>query len=356
MDSAQNAQPVIVTPKFGGQILGYAIDPSGTEGVLSESVAQSNGNNLAATETFSQSTGKILNVIAKTDSQDDFVTEGVFGNTALILHQHGGKNFYNIVNPLEQNKFNGAWKPPIKPNFDFWTLAGTGASPNVAAYQVSFQTGQTFVFSSNVANNTFGPQISLASIQDVDEFFQPQIALDSATNQAVLADSPGCPEPGCVTSLALVNLLSGEISKFTQNLGLGVVDGLAVDPATGTAVTTTSADGGVEFYNLANQSGFEIIIPNFDGIATDSGLSVAFDPVHSLFLISQWSSNGGNTNDPQPRVYVYDEQGTVLETIDVQRIPISPVPMVLNASKRVGFIMEIGEGQSAFTVLQSFSY
>ncbi|MGB7130292.1 MAG: hypothetical protein WBD59_05770, partial [Candidatus Sulfotelmatobacter sp.] len=40
LDSAQNAQPVIVTPKFGGQILGYAIDPSGTEGVLSESVAQ----------------------------------------------------------------------------------------------------------------------------------------------------------------------------------------------------------------------------------------------------------------------------------------------------------------------------
>jgi hypothetical protein len=356
LGSAQNAKPVIVTPKFGGQILGYAIDPSGAEGVLSEYLDQSNGNVLAATETFSQSTGKILNVVAKTDTQDDFATEGVFGSTALILHQHSGQNFYEIMNPLEQNKFNGTWKPPIKRNFDFWTLAGTGASPNVAAYQISFNTGETFVFSSNIANNTFGPQISLAPIQNGDEFFQPQIALDSATNQAILADSPGCPEPGCFMSVGLVNLSTGEVSQFTDNLGLGTVNGLAVDPTTGTACTTTLSDEGVEFYNLATQSGFEVIIPDNDATPLDAGLSVAFDPVHSLFLVSQWSSNGGNTNDPQPRVYVYDEQGTVQETIDIQRIPISPVPIVLNPSNRVGFIMAIAEGQSAFTRLQSFSY
>ncbi len=353
---ASPQSPVIVTPKFGGQILGYAIDPSGTEGVLSEYVDRANGNVLAATETFSQSTGKILEVVAKTDTQDDFVTEGVFGSTALILHQHDGQNIYQIMNPLEQNKFNGNWKPPIKPNYDFWTLTGTGASPNVAAYQLSFETGDTFVFSSNVDNNTFGPQISLAPIQDGTEFFQPAIALDSVTNQAVLADSFGCPEPGCVMSIGLVNLSTGEMSKFTDNLGLGIVNGLALDPTTGIACTTTSEDGGVEFYNLATQAGFEVIIPNFDGTPLDSGLSVAFDPVHSLFLVSQWSSNGGNTNDPEPRIYVYDEQGTVQESINIQRIPISPISMVLNPSKRIGFVMAIFEGQSAFTRLQSFSY
>ena len=348
--------PLIVTPKFGGQILGYAIDPSGTEGVLSESVTQTNGNNLAATETFSQSTGKILNVVAKTDSQDDFVTEGVFGSTALILHQHSGKNFYEIMNPLEQNKFNGTWKPPIKPNFDFWTLAGTGSSPNVAAYQLSFETGQTFVFGSNVANNTFGPQISLAPIQNVDEFFQPSIAFDPTTNQAVLADSQGCPEPGCFMSIGLVNFSTGEVSQFSDDLGLGIVNGLALDPVNGIACTTTGSDEGVEFYNLAEQSGFEVIIPNNFATPLDSGLSVAFDPVHTLFLVSQWSSNGGNTDNPEPRIYVYNEQGTVEETINLERIPISPVPIVLNPSNRVGFVMLIAEGQSAFTRLQSFSY
>lgn len=43
------------------------------------------------------------------------------------------------MNPLEQNKFTGIWKPPIRPNYDFWTLAGDGTSPNVAAYQISFE-------------------------------------------------------------------------------------------------------------------------------------------------------------------------------------------------------------------------
>jgi len=345
---------VIVSPKFGGQILGYAIDPSGSEGVLSEFVTQSDGKVLAATETFSQSTGKILQVIAKTDTQDDFVAEGVFGSTALILYQHDGKNAYPIMKPLEQNKFNGIWKPPIMPNYDFWTLAGTGLSSNVAAYQTSFVTGKTFVFSSNINTNTFGPQISLAPIQDGGEFFQPQIALGSDTNQAVLADSLGCDEPGCVMSIALVNLSTGEMSKFTQDLGLGTVNGLAVDPRTHIACTTTSADGGVEFYNLATQTGFEVLIPNFDGTPLDSGLSVAFDPLHSLFFVSQWSSNGGNTDNPQPRIYVYDEQGNVQGTIVIVRIPISPVPMVLHPSNRTGFIMSIG--QNAVNQVQSFAY
>lgn len=83
---------IIVTPKFGGQILGYAIDPSGTEGILREFVDQGNGNVLAVTEVFSQSTGKILGVVAKTDTTDDFATEGVFGSAALILHLHDGHN------------------------------------------------------------------------------------------------------------------------------------------------------------------------------------------------------------------------------------------------------------------------
>jgi hypothetical protein len=355
-DGETKNQTIIVTPKFRGQILGYAIDPAGTEGVLSEYVDQVDGSVLAATETFSQAAGKILDVVAETDTQDDFVTEGVFGTTALVLHQHAGQNFYEILNPLEENKFNGRWTPPIKPNYDFWTLAGAAASPNVAAYQISFETGDTLVFSSNVANNTFGPQISLAPIQDVDEFFQPQIALDSATNQAVLADSEGCPETGCVMSIGLANLSSGEVSKFTDNLGLGTVNGLAVDPATGIACTTTLSDEGVEFYNLAEQTGFEVTIPNSFATPLDAGLSVAFDAVHSLFLVSQWSSNGGNTDFPEPRIYVYDEQGNVQETIKIGRIPISPVPIALNPSNRVGFVMAIFEGSAAFTRVQSFLY
>src|SRR5271154_3333405 len=60
---------VIVHSKFGGQIYGFDIDQNGTEGVLSEGLFQSNGNVLAAVETFSQSTGKILKVVSETQTQ-----------------------------------------------------------------------------------------------------------------------------------------------------------------------------------------------------------------------------------------------------------------------------------------------
>src|SRR5258708_7742019 len=71
--TAQQAQvsgptPVIVQSKFGGQIFGFDIDQNGTEGVLTEAQTFSSGKVLAAVETFDQQTGKILSVLAETQS------------------------------------------------------------------------------------------------------------------------------------------------------------------------------------------------------------------------------------------------------------------------------------------------
>jgi hypothetical protein len=224
---------------------------------------------------------------------------------------------------------------------------------NTAAYESSFNTGLTYVFSSDVAGNTFGPLISLKSIINVDEFFLPQIAMDSRTNHAVLASSHGCPEPICTTDIALVNLTTGKIREFTDHLGTGTVDGLAVDAATGIACTTTLTDQGVEFYDLAKETGFEVQIPN--GNILGAGLDVEFDSVNHVFLISQYSSTG-NPNDPQPRIYVYDEQGNVKETIAIQRTAVSPARIAFNPHTRVGFIAEIAEPQNEFLAIQSFKY
>jgi hypothetical protein len=330
---------IIVQPKFGGQILGYDIDRNGTEGLLSESVPLSGGESMVAAETFSQKTGAILNVVAKENQtmRDDYVTQGVFGGLGLELFQHTGQNHFLTIHPLNGGKFTGKWTPPIKENYQLWTVSASQGSPNVAAYQSSFDTGLTYVFSSNIAKNTFGRQISLKPIMDVDEFFHPLIALDDKTNQAVLADSPGCPEPTCVSTIALVDLNTGKISKFSAGLGVGTVNGLAVDSTTGIAVTTTLIDQGVEFYDLARQTGFEVQIPNA-GNALKAGLDVEFDPIHQVFLVAQFTSTG-DPKDLQPRIYVYDEKGNVRETIALQlRITISPDLIALNPSKRIGFI------------------
>jgi hypothetical protein len=352
--AARDRGNVIVLPKFGGQILGYDIDQSGSEGVFSEYLDLSGGMILAATETFDQSTGKIIRVVAKTQTQDDFVTQGVFGtHVGLVLYQHAGQNRFSTMNPLSSNEFTGLWTPPTKPSYQLWTISRSQGTRNVAAYQSSFNTGLTYVFSSNVAENTFGPQISLQPIIDGTEFFHPSIARDSKSNQAVLADSHGCPEPICISTIALVDLTTGKIRKFTAGLGVGTVDGLAVDAATGIACTTTLTDQGVEFYDLAKETGFEVQIPN--GNILGAGLDVEIDPINHVFLIEQYSSTG-DSNNPQPRIYVYDEKGNVKETITVHRTAISPSLIALNPNKRIGFIPEIVEPQHQFLEIQSFKY
>ena len=90
--------------KFGGQIFGFDIDQNGTEGVLSEATTLSDGNVLAAVETFDQNTGKILGVITKTQTQDDFVTLGVVGSSVgLVEHEHV-VSFLNVQRTFQRDQ------------------------------------------------------------------------------------------------------------------------------------------------------------------------------------------------------------------------------------------------------------
>ena len=111
---------VIVHSQFAGQIFGFDIDQNGTEGVLSEAKTGSGGKVLAAVETFNQATGKILKVVKKTTTMDDFITLGVVGNSVgLIEHEHVVSllnviRTFQIMNPLSSNMFTGMWTPTRK--------------------------------------------------------------------------------------------------------------------------------------------------------------------------------------------------------------------------------------------------
>src|SRR5438034_3213276 len=118
--AAGTAGTVIVQDRFGGQILGFDIDQSGDEGVLSEYQDLDNGNVLAAVETFSQTTGRIIKVIVKTQKRDDFVTLGVVGNSVgLVEREHPG-GFLNAVRtfvllaPLPFTQAPGPAPPPVR--------------------------------------------------------------------------------------------------------------------------------------------------------------------------------------------------------------------------------------------------
>jgi hypothetical protein len=351
---------VIVHSKFGGQIYGFDIDQNGTEGVLSEAVLQSNGSLLAAAETFSQSTGKILKVVSQTQNGDDFITLGVVGTSVGLVDQQsvqGGfvvTNTYHTMNPLSSNKFTGLWTPPTIGTEHLIMPAGVSRSqgvPNVAVF--AYDNSDNFipwVFSSNVAANTFGPVVDITDSYNFGSV-PPALAYDSKTNQAILGGGDGC--FGCRPEIGLVDLTAGTFSEFT-GIGFGFINGMAVDSADGIFVTDTEDDAGVEFYHLASEEGFEVTLPGSGSNQIFSGADIEYDPINKLFLVAQpvsSSSASGST------IYVYNIGGELQETLNgfsfSNSFNVIAMHIALHPKQRSGFV----DGPDAgVTEIQSFTY
>ena len=307
---------VIVHSKFGGQIFGFDIDQNGTEGLLSESKLLSNGNVLAAVETFDQTTGDIVSVVAKTEIQDDFVTQGVVGMSVGLSEQEQVKNgrvadrIFKTMNPLGSNKVTGNWVPPIGTEHLIGEVSHDQGEPFNAVFAVD-NSGNfiPYVFATNVAKNTFGP---VAQITDSLDFgsVPPPIAFDTKTRQAILGGGDGCFD--CSPVIGLVDLTTGAFSEFT-GVGTGFVNGIAVDSADGIFVTTTEDHATVEFYNLAKQTGVTVALPGSGGMQIFSGADVEFDPINKLFLVAQPVSSSTPTGST---IYVYDAKGILEETLN----------------------------------------
>jgi hypothetical protein len=355
---AAGAGTIIVHSKFGGQIFGFDIDQSGTEGVLSESKPQSNGTYLAAVETFDQATGNILKVVVETQTQDDFVTLGVVGTgVGLVEHEHvqGLKviRTFHTLSPLSSNKFTGVWTPPIGTTH---LIEPTGVSrsqgqPNAAVFAID-NSGQfiPWVFSSNVAANTFGPVVKITDSLNFGSV-PPPFAYDSTTNQAILGGGDGC--FGCRPVIGLVDLATGSFSEFT-GVGFGFINGLAVDSADGIFCTTTEDDANVEFYNLSTQTGFSVVLPGSGSQQFFSGADVEFDPVHKVFLVAQPNSSSSSKGST---IYVYGIHGDLKETLNgfnfSNTFNVVPMHIALHPGLRSGYV----DGPDAgVTEIQSFTY
>jgi hypothetical protein len=347
---------VIVHSQFGGQIFGFDIDPNGNEGVLSESKPIAGGNYLAAVETFDQTTGEVIKVISKTETQDDFVTLGVFNSVGLIEREHvvsflHVRRTFLIMDPLDTNKFTGRWAPPIDQKHIVSKVSGVLGSSDSAVYVMDNSGSFTpLVFTSNVGANTFGPVFGITD-QDFTSGGDPGFAYDSQTNQAVLGHAMlGNPfVPGFI---ATVDLTTGAFSKF-RGVGLGDVNGLAVDPSTGTACTTTEIDFSVEFYNLATKTGFAQPLPGAQN-QFFSGADVEFDPVNKLFLVAQPNSS---TAPSGSSIHVYDVDGNLVESLNGFSFSnagnVIFAHIALNPSRRSGFVDGPDPG---VTEIQSFTY
>ena len=353
---------IFVHSRFGGQIFGFDIDQNGTEGLLAESKTLPGGNVLAAVETFDQATGSILDLVEITQpshSQDDFITLGVVGNSVgLFEHEIVSGLFvssrtFSVVNPLSSNRITGVWTPPIGKQH---IIMPTGVSrsqgvPNVAVFAYD-NSGNfiPYVFSSNVAANTFGPVIMITDSQNFGSV-PPPIAYDSQNNKAILGGGTGA--FGRRPVIGVADLTAGRFSEFT-GIGFGFVNGIAVDSADGIFCTTTEDDAGVEFYNLSTQTGFVVTLPGSGGQQFFSGADVEFDSAHKLFLVAQPNSSSAPSGST---IYVYDIHGNLQETLNgfnfSNTFNVIPAHIALHPSQRSGFV----DGPDAgVTEIQGFTY
>ncbi|HWY59601.1 MAG TPA: hypothetical protein VNZ03_34375 [Terriglobales bacterium] len=343
--ASPHSRSVIVHAKFGGFILGYDIDRGGNEGILTEYVAGNGDNAVVAAEAFDQTTGKIIKVVAKkTNTQDDYVTDGIYNHVGVVDFQTEvgfvAKNHFLTMNPVGSNKFTGKWSLAIKKNYFLEGISNNKSESTVAVVQQSdVETVPFYIFSSNISTNTFGPQIPFT---DGNIGATPLIGYNSRLDHGVLVGSNGSPTTNPL--VAIVNLVKGTIREFTA-VGVGNVLGLAVDPVTNIAVFTTQ--GGpftppmVEFYDLGKESGFGLQFPG-----SNVGGDVEFDPVHRLFVVIA----GDGTNNS---LFEYDAKGSLKNSLTGGPLNNLATCCVLNPARRIGFGL-VGAG--GFTSLQSFTY
>ncbi len=345
---------VVLSSKNGGQIFGFGIDQNGSDGVLATA---------SDVETFDSSTGKITKTFPKkTSSRISYTADGIFtGDVGLITRYVMPKGsifairHYDVMNPVTANKFTGKWTPPVN------DIQVEAAGPNettstTAIFAIELKNQDVpILFGSDIPKNTFGKvfRLNQSSFSLGD---QPQVAQDTATNQAVIATSPDGGRVGGEAPInVLVNLKTGKQTQF-QGLnggpvGAGFVNGLAVDSTTGIAATTTELNAQVEFYNLAAETGTFVQLPCTGASSQlNSGAWVTNDPVNGLFLVADpvYACGQGSA------IVVYDENGTLVETItgfnfDLDQID-SGLPAVV-PSQRMGW----APGPNA-NELQQFSY
>jgi hypothetical protein len=315
-------------------------------------------------EIFDQNTGEIVKSFKnETGPRDSYSVDGIFaGDVALITHyivpkgSIYAKRRYEVMNPVTANKFTGKWTPPLH-DVDVQGAAVNQATSTSAFFVIELKKQDLpDLIVSDVASNTFTNVIPL----DPGTFGGgngPRLAQYTAANQAVFALSPdGGAVGGSAPLNILIDLSTGKTKQFNgYNNGAfhaGYVNGLAVDPNTGVAATTTELNSQVEFYDLNTRTGIAAVqLPCTDNTdQVNSGDNIAVDPVNKLFLVTDYFYCDGSQGSA---IVVYDESGNFVETITGFKLAIGEPAPVINPSKRMGWAFG---GPGGFSQLQQFFY
>lgn len=343
MTNARQAVPAhtglgnVLTTKDGGQIFGFDVDQSGSDGILATA---------GSVQTFDQDSGAITSAFKDKTAGSSYGADGIFdGDVGLITHyvvpkgSIYAKRYYQVVNPVTAQKFTGNWTPPIK-DIDVQQAGVDQSTPTSVLFAIELQNQDVpDLFVTDLASNTVSKVVhlnpNLFGLED-----GPQLAQYIAKNQAVMAFSPDAGAVGGKPPLNyLFSLTTGKSTQFTgYNNGpyhAGDVNGIAVDPNTGVEVTDTELNAQVEFYDDNKKLGIAAVqLPcTNDADQTQSGSGIAADPANKLILVTEQSYGCASGS----AIAVYDERGNLVETITGFQFFIGEPPPVLNPNKRMGW-------------------
>lgn len=354
----------VLNTQDGGQVFGFDINQNGADGALASSRSTNKpGIYTVSVETFNQDTGAITSSFAKeTGRTNSYAFDGIFaGDTGLVTHYTTPKGTiyatrsYELMGPVTAQKFTGPWSQPT-PDIDILQAGVNQTTPTAVLFAIELKNADVpDLIVSDVAHNTISNVIHL----DPNLFGGangPMLGQFVRANEAVIALSPDAGAvgaPGAAPLNIVFNLATGAKTQFkgfnNGFYGSGYVNGLAVDPNTGVAATTTELNAQVEFYDIAKRKGIVAAqLPcTSDTSQSFSAAGVAADPVHKLFLVSApfYACGSGSA------LIVYDEAGKLVETITGFTFALAEPAAVLNPSKRMGWTFG-----PKFSQLQQFFY
>jgi len=294
-----------------GNILSYAVDATGSEGMLGEYVQHGDEFDTAI-ETFDLSTGATVSTIRRRRHSNgmDFVPFGVMGDhTGLFLTEKTSRrtgrvsdDIYETLAPLSGNTVTGTWTPPFGRRSNMVAMSRELSSGTTVFVGEHFRTRDTlYLFSSQVSANSFTPLWRLPKKIRVGTWAE----YDPVSGLAILNGL--CNQ--CAVPLYTADLATGQTHKIAT-FGKGSITGMAIDPADRVLCTVTEQDFSIEFTNLDTHAVQSFVLPNATAVA-HLGTFVAYDAAHGLFLVSQEHSSLGSGN-----LYLYAPDGTLTGTIN----------------------------------------
>ncbi len=307
-----------VRPADGGNLAdGYAINSNGTDGFLTSDQATASGQVIGSVETFDQSTNTVTSTVASTNHVYATPWGGcpgmAHGDVGLYDDSTASADTYRVLNPVATATQSGTWTPPAGEQDGLLCPASNQTTDDTAMLAGTGGPGATYrVFTTNIAQNTFGPDRSIApAISSTGFPIAGGIAQNTTTGDAVVGVSDFDHLDGPPTIVS-VHLSDGQTSSIT-GVTTGFAEGIAVDESTNMAVSG-SLNNEFGIYDLAHGSGLRVVPggQTYQHPAIDSKRSrIAIEEIAGPDLLGQTSNNNALSS-----VVTFDEQGKMLQRIE----------------------------------------